>query len=321
MLFSPDQTNITNLPTTFAHSDGLDPHIQRKKEIIAKHPDVLKLMGPNAWSGVIIVGLVLSQLVIASVVGHGQWWQIVMVAYLLGAFFNHSLFVMIHECTHNLVFKKSFTNKLMGIFCDFAQVLPSAMGFRKYHMFHHRYFGIHDMDPDICDHWEARLVGNSWWRKTIWMILFGVSQALRPAKIKNTPLFNKWIVANVVTILIVDGLIVAFMGPKALAYLGLSTLFALGLHPLGGRWIQEHYVTRTGQETYSYYGPLNKLAFNIGYHNEHHDIMNIPWNRISKLREMAPEFYHSLASYNSWTSLLVKFIFNKSMSPYSRIIR
>ena len=99
-----------------------------------------------------------------------------------------------------------------------------------------------------------------------------------------------------------------------------STFFALGLHPLGGRWIQEHYVTKKGQETYSYYGFINKIGFNIGYHNEHHDFLNIPWVHLPKLRKIAPEFYNNLNSYNSLSWVLINFIFNKEMSPFSRIL-
>ena len=41
----------------------------------------------------------------------------------------------------------------------------------------------------------------------------------------------------------------------------------------------------------------------------------------SALRRMAPEYYDSLKSYRSWTAVLLKFIFDPSMSTYSRVVR
>ena len=115
--------------------------------------------------------------------------------------------------------------------------------------------------------------------------------------------------------------VVQFMGWGSLGYLVLSTWIGVGPHPLGARWIQEHYVVQPGQETYSYYGPANLLIYNTGYHNEHHDLMGIPWSRLPKLRAMAPEFYDNLYSHNSYLKLLWQFLTDPDITLYSRVLR
>jgi sphingolipid delta-4 desaturase len=75
------------------------------------------------------------------------------------------------------------------------------------------------------------------------------------------------------------------------------------------------------QETYSYYGPLNAVAFNVGYHKEHHDFPSIPWNRLPQLKKSAPTYYDTLFSHQSWTKLFFRFLLDKNISLYSRITR
>ncbi len=115
--------------------------------------------------------------------------------------------------------------------------------------------------------------------------------------------------------------IIVFFGWNAMLYLFASMLFGLGLHPLGARWIQEHHTIDPQQETASYYGPINLVALNMGMHNEHHDFPLIPWNRLPKVRAVAPEFYNSLAPCRSWSGLLLRFIFDPRYSLHSRVVR
>ncbi len=309
------------MPLEFHYLDGHQVHRRRTREILARHPEVGKLLGRNPTSALWVVGLVALQWLAAYLLRDVSWLWIFVAAYLFGAFVNHALYVLIHECTHNLVLRKKAHNSCLAILCDFALAFPGAMGFRKYHLLHHQYLSEYEMDPDIVCHTEGQLVRDSAWRKALWVAMLGVSQALRPLKVKGVKALDAWILANALIIAAVDVLIYFALGPQALAYLALSTFFALGLHAVGGRWIQEHYETRKGQETYSYYGPLNKTCFNMGYHNEHHDFPGMPWNNLPKLKKLAPEYYDGLASYRSWTAVLLKFIFDPSMSTYSRVVR
>src|SRR5260370_5173207 len=102
-------------------------------------------------------------------------------------------------------------------------------------------------------------------------------------------------------------------GPQALMYLLVSFFFSVGLHPLGARWIQEHYLVLPTQETYSYYGPLNTIAFNVGYHNVHHALPSIPSNHLPAVMQAAPELYNSLVFLTSWTILLFRFLFDSNI--------
>ena len=121
--------------------------------------------------------------------------------------------------------------------------------------------------------------------------------------------------------MVFDVLVFVWLGPQAFLYLFFSMWFSLGLHPVGARWIQEHYVFAPPQETYSYYGIMNVPAFNIGYHNEHHDFPSIAWNRIQRVRAIAPEWYNTLTYHTSWTKLLLRFILDRNISLYSRVDR
>lgn len=311
------------MSTDFSYAQGPNFHIERRREIVAKYPEVRNLMVKHPATAAWIVGLVAMQwLAAAWIADAGFGWKLLL-AFGFGAFINHALYVLMHECTHSLVFKNPVLNRIAGLICDFALVIPSAMGFHRYHLYHHRYLGEYEMDPDIVSHAEAKLIGNSSWRKALWVFLLPLSQALRPAKLKATrgiPVLDRWMVLNlVVQVIVCLGLAYA-LGAGAVGYLALSTLFALGLHPLGGRWIQEHHVTKPGQDTYSYYGPLNKVCFNMGFHNEHHDFPNVPWNNLPKVRAIAPEYYEGLKSYDSWIGVLKHFIFDPAMSGYSRIV-
>jgi sphingolipid delta-4 desaturase len=305
----------------FTHSDDPEPHRARRRQILASHPEAQALAGPAHSSVLFIVGLVALQLALAVVLRHSPWWLMLLVAYVVGAVVSHGLLVLIHDCTHNLVWKGTRANRLLAILANVGIIFPAAMSFRKYHLLHHKYQGDLAYDGDLPSPAEVRLVGNSPFRKAIWMLLFLVVELVRPMRLKTVKLLDAWTVANAVAMVAVAVAVVVFAGWQALFYLMLSTFFGVGLHPVGARWIQEHFVMRPGQETYSYYGPWNRLAFNVGYHNEHHDLMTVPWSRLPRLKSLAPEMYDGLYSHNSWTRLLLRFLTDRKLTLLSRVVR
>lgn len=300
------------------------PHLGRAKRILAAHPQVRALFGRDMASAAWTMALVALQVAIAIglAVLDTPWWAILLVAYGIGAFINHALFVLIHDYTHNLVFRTTNANRLGAIFANIPIVFPAAIGFRNFHLLHHRHLGVPGLDPDVPAEREARWIGNSPWRKALWVGMFWVVQGItRPNGVKSQRMVEPWSVLNGVAMAAAMAPLVWFFGWWPPAYLFLSTMFALGLHPVGARWFQEHYVFQPGQETYSYYGPLNRLSFNMGYHNEHHDFPNVPWKHLPALRAAAPEFYDSLYHHTSWTRLLLTIIFDRQFTPFRRVIR
>ncbi|HEY8929479.1 MAG TPA: fatty acid desaturase, partial [Mucilaginibacter sp.] len=234
----------------------------------------------------------------------------------------HALFVMIHECTHKLLFKNPNANRWASMLANMPQIFPSAISFEKYHIKHHAFQGIHELDADLPNKWEAKLINNSFLGKALWLLFFPIFQITRVSRLKEIAPVDGWIITNFAIQIAFTAAIWYFMGFHAVSFLFLSFWFSIGLHPLGARWIQEHYLTITEeQETYSYYGSWNVLAFNVGFHNEHHDFPSIPWNKLPEIRKTAPEYYDTLHYHTSWTKLFFKFLFNKEISLFSRVVR
>lgn len=308
----------------FYQSDVDQPHPERTRAILKAHPEVRSLMGRNPFTALIALLVLAIQSALAFAVsrlGPNGWWAGLLLAYAFGAFANHCTYVIIHDATHNLVFRSRILNKLVAIGADLPNLLPAAISFGIYHLKHHAHQGDYEVDADIPNQWEARLVGDKWYRKAIWLFFFPVFQLTRPPRLKAIAMWNAWTVVNVLAVLGYGVAVFFVCGWLGLWYLGWSFFFSVGLHPVGARWIQEHYTLDPDQETFSYYGPINRVALNVGYHNEHHDFPSIAWNNLPKLRALAPEFYDSLRSHSSWTRLLVQFLFDRRYTLFSRVER
>jgi sphingolipid delta-4 desaturase len=305
----------------FIQGPAIDPHRERMCGLLAAHPDVRSLVGNAPSTALWIAAVMIMHVGMAAALSLAPWWAILLAAYTVGAVLSLGLWTLLHECSHDLVFRRSSANRWLGIVTGLPHVLPSATSFRKYHLMHHRHHGSAILDGDVPSASEARWVGRCSFRKALWLLSYSAVQSFRVQRMKGVKFQDRWFAINLIVQLAFNAALLAWAGWGALAYLALSNIFSLGLHPLGGRWIQEHYVVRAGQETYSYYGPMNALVFNAGYHNEHHDLMRVPWMRLPRVKEIAPEYYEPLYAHTSWTALLVRFLTDKELTPFSRAIR
>jgi len=262
-----------------------------------------------------------------------RWPAFLAAAYVVGGTANHSLFLAVHEVMHNNGDSRVWVNKLIGFLANMPIGIAYCTTFRVYHHEHHKFQGHDDehLDADLPSRFECRLITDTvvggyvdhTIRKAIFMFLQIFAYALRPMMVKPElmPYNDAFFYMNWAVQISFDGLMVYCFGPKVVVYFLLSTFFAGSIHPTAGHFLAEHYVFEGKTETYSYYGPLNMLTYNVGYHNEHHDFPNIAWSNLPKVREIAPEFYNDLPQCKSWPGALLQYIFDDSISPYSRVKR
>ena len=324
-----------------------EPHATRRKLILEKYPQIKKLMGVDTNFKWVVLSLVTFQVISLYVLKDVEhFWFLLVWAYCVTGVINHSLMLAVHEIAHGQAFgqNKVQANKLFGMIANLPIGLPASVSFKKYHLKHHRYQGDDLIDTDIPSRFEAVVFTNTF-MKAIWVFLQPFFYAFRPFFVYPLPIEPMELV-NLVVQMTFDAFIVTAFGWRMLWLLLGGSMLAMGMHPVAGHFISEHYIMFSKEdekefldgdravegvsvsngktlipETCSYYGPLNYVTFNVGYHVEHHDFPSIPGSRLPLLQQIAPEFYCNLAHHTSWSYVLYKYITDPSVGPYARVKR
>ncbi|HEX3431011.1 MAG TPA: fatty acid desaturase [Rhizomicrobium sp.] len=297
-------------------------HSARRAALLSARPGLKALAGPTAATAWLAIGACVLQFGLAALIAHQPWWEIALCALFFGAFAIHFLNCVVHECTHGLVFANASGNRLVAIVANMPSLVPSAMAFWHYHLLHHYHFGVRGMDSDVPAQWEARTVKTSALRKLLWLLLLPVSYGLlHPLNVRARLPFDRWLALNIALCGLAWAGVLAFIGWHGVVYLLLSTYFATGPHPAGAHILQEHLAFDGGNGMASYYGPINLVSVNLGYHLEHHDMPGVSGWRLPKLRRAAPEFYNSHYEHRSRLLGLWKFVFDRKIALDSRSIR
>ncbi|KAG8143642.1 hypothetical protein E2320_000838 [Naja naja] len=297
------------------------PHTSRRKEILAKYPEIKKLMGPDPNLKWLVTLLVLIQLVACYLVKDLRWKWVFFWAYAFGGCINHSLTLAIHDISHNVSFgnKKPTWNRWFSIFANLPVGFPFAISFKKYHVDHHRYLADDGLDVDSPIEFEGRFF-NTPFRKFLWMTLQPLLYITRPLVVNFKPIIRLELL-NIGTQVVFDLLIFSLWGMKPMAYLVGGTILVGGIHPMSGHFISEHYLFHRDYDTVSYYGVLNWIGFNVGYHMEHHDFPNIPGSRLPQVKKIAAEYYDNRPYHKSWGIVLWEFISSERLGPFSHLKR
>ncbi|XP_059136550.1 sphingolipid delta(4)-desaturase DES1-like isoform X2 [Peromyscus eremicus] len=269
----------------------------------------------------IITLMVLVQLASLYLVKDLDWKWVIFWSYVFGSSINHSMTLGIHEISHNFPFghHRVLWNRWFGIFANLPLGVPYSISFKRYHMDHHRYLGVGGLDVGIPTDFEVWFFCTTF-RKLAWVIFQPLFVIFRPLVINPKPISHLEII-NAVAQITFDIIVYYVFGIKSLVYMLAASLLGLGLHPISGQLIADHCMCLKGHETYSYYGPLNFLTFNVGYHNEHHDFPNIPGKNLPLVRKTAAEYYDKLPHHYSWIKVLYDFVMDDTRSPYSRVRR
>ena len=307
--------------TPFEYTHTMEPHHRRRLHILEQHPELRTLSGFDRSTIAITFAVVAVQLGIAYALGatNAPAWQIILAAFAIGAVLNHWAGQTIHETAHNLAARTPAANRALALFANVPLLFPIAATFHRYHLAHHRFLGVEGRDTDLPHPLEIRVIGNSAWRKALWLLSYFFVYSLRALTFLERP--NRAEVLNWVLQLSVNVLLAQYIGSEGMWYLAASTIIGHSIHPVAAHFIHEHYVFAPGQETFSYYGPLNWLSFNVGYHVEHHDFMSVPGSRLPALYAIASAHYKFLVSHRSWSWVLWHFVVSKTMSVGSRLVR
>ena len=298
-------------------------HETRRNHILKAHPEIKQLFGHDWRSKYICVLLLLvPHFLLSLTITNASCILFLATCYVFGATLTQSIFLAIHELSHNLFFKTPKINKLFSIFVNLPIGVPYAIAFREYHKDHHTHLGVDNIDLDIPTYGEAFLT-NSTMTKALWMSSQILMYALRPILTRPKKI-DVYQFMNIVVQLSFDIAIVWYWGWRPIQYMLLSILFSGGLHPCAGHFISEHYVFpkyKNKQETFSYYGDLNNILWNVGYHNEHHDFPNISGLRLPQLNKIAKKHYDKLDVCESWMSAILSYVLDENVGPFNRVKR
>ncbi|MEY3081880.1 MAG: hypothetical protein RJA94_1865 [Pseudomonadota bacterium] len=304
-------------------AQALRHNIQRKT-VISRHPDARALAGPNPWTALAVPVLLTLHWGMAYIVGQTNLLWCFIAALFFGQFIIHSAGALLHETAHRLVFhrtgpKLAFDLGLELILASFGKQLTYQY---EHVTSHHPFLGNYERDyehEDICSFNARRTIKASHpvtqhlltlLTLVLHLLPFGFifsdkilvplyeKASGRTVKDRSRHIGARKVPRNLTLLFVAVSLAVnvfLFMAFGFLGWLYHNWSLSLFLGKMGvsnlGQSLSEHEGMDEVEPTYSDYRFQNLFLFNTGYHHEHHTFPNVPWNRLPKLKEIAPDVF------------------------------
>ncbi|CAN8072904.1 unnamed protein product [Agarophyton chilense] len=296
-------------------------HTHRRRTILKQHPQIRRLFGVD-WRTQFYAYICVALQLLFIRISNASLLNALLFGVTIGPYIDAGLLCFLHEATHMLIFRRSMFNRLIAIFANLPLLIPISEVHRQHHARHHGALGEVSADVDVPSDLEVSLVGNHPLRKAIWltfnMILLPARSMCRLPVTVDTYLILNWLSCFLVAFSIL------LYSRTSFLYVVLSVLNSQGLHPANARQVQRHVFNGSERmrskehmpTTYSYYGTLNYLMLNVGYHVEHHDFPRIPWTKLPELRRVVgEEWYPAEHAYNSrGLTNIFNFVMNPNIS-------
>ncbi len=116
-------------------------HRRRARQILRSHPEIKKLFGNTPSTAFWCILLAMTLISLATLLSNHAWWLIVIAAYMIGGLININLFMLAHECNHNLVFKSEPANRWLFTFTSLPMFLSGHHTWWIEHHVHHNDLG------------------------------------------------------------------------------------------------------------------------------------------------------------------------------------
>uniref|UniRef100_A0A915L518 Sphingolipid delta4-desaturase N-terminal domain-containing protein n=1 Tax=Romanomermis culicivorax TaxID=13658 RepID=A0A915L518_ROMCU len=319
-----------------------EPHKSRRVEILptkklvyqtvvgeGKYPEIKRLMKKDGDRSLVFEGILVCLLHVSLGVFQSYFdSRPLKTAYIvfLGPTLATIMTLHLHEAAHGLVFGPNhvWKNRLYGYAINLFMGGAFFAYFKRQHKNHHKYIGDEVLDSEYPSEMEAKIFSSNPVSKFAWFLLNPFIFFIRTPtfilknsfwEISGEIFLNQILNLSFNIFLLYKGWVDLWL------YFIFSALLANESHMFGFWGVSSHVEFLKDKETTSYYGWMNKIFLNFGYHMEHHDFPSIPSKYLPEVTKIAPEFYEDSFTFDSFYSAVVKFLFDPNLGIRSRLKR